>query len=111
MAKKVQVLLVDDLDKSSPADETVSCSLDGVSYEIDLTSDNAAKLRDDLAVWIGHAERTGGRRSAGRSTAGKGSGRKDVGAIRAWARENGHTVNDRGRISAEIQAAYDKAHA
>ena len=62
MAKKVQVLLVDDIDKSSPADETVSFSLDGVSYEIDLTSDNAAKLRDDLAVWIGHAERTGGRR-------------------------------------------------
>ena len=61
MAKKVQVLLVDDVDKSSPADETVSFSLDGVSYEIDLTSDNAAKLRDDLAVWIGHAERTGGR--------------------------------------------------
>lgn len=112
MAKKVQVLLVDDIDKSSPADETVSFSLDGVSYEIDLTSDNAAKLRDDLAVWIGHAERTGGRRTSGRSAgAGKGSGRKDVGAIRAWARENGHTVNDRGRISAEIQAAYDKAHA
>ena len=62
MAKKVQVLLVDDIDKSSPADETVSFSLDGVSYEIDLTSGNAAKLRDDLAVWIGHAERTGGRR-------------------------------------------------
>jgi hypothetical protein len=112
MAKKVQVLLVDDLDKSSPADETVSFSLDGVSYEIDLTSDNAAKLRDDLAVWIGHAERTGGRRSTGRSAAAsKSSGRKDVGAIRAWARENGHSVNDRGRISAEIQAAYDKAHA
>ncbi len=65
MAKKVQVLLVDDIDKSSPADETVSFSLDGVSYEIDLTSGNAAKLRDDLAVWIGHAERTGGRRSTG----------------------------------------------
>ena len=111
MAKKVTITLVDDLDKSTPADETVSFSLDGVSYEIDLTSDNAAKLRDDLAVWIGHAERTGGRRSTGRSTAGKASGRKDVGAIRAWARENGHTVNDRGRISAEIQAAYDKAHA
>ena len=110
MAKKVQVLLVDDVDKSSPADETVSFSLDGVSYEIDLTSQNAAKLRDDLAVWIGHAERTGGRRSAGRA-AGKGSGRKaDLGAVREWARRNGHKVSDRGRISAEVQAAYDRAH-
>jgi hypothetical protein len=111
MAKKVQVLLVDDIDKSSPADETVSFSLDGVSYEIDLTSENASKLRDDLAVWIGHAERTGGRRSTGRST-GKSSGRKaDLGSVRAWARENGHQVSDRGRISAEVQAAYDKANA
>jgi len=112
MAKKVQVLLVDDIDKSSPADETVSFSLDGVSFEIDLTSDNAAKLRDDLAVWIGHAERTGGRRSSGRSTPKvSGSGRKaDLGAVRAWARENGHQVSDRGRISAEVQSAYDKAN-
>ena len=110
MAKKVQVLLVDDIDKSSPADETVSFSLDGVSYEIDLTSENAAKLRDDLSLWIGHAERTGGRRSTGRSS-GKSSGRKpDLGAVRAWARDNGHTVSDRGRISAEVQSAYDKAH-
>ena len=110
MAKKVQVLLVDDVDKSSPADETVSFSLDGVSYEIDLTSKNASKLRDDLAVWIGHAERTGGRRSSGR-TPGKGSSRKgDLGAVRAWARDNGHKVSDRGRISAGVQAAYDKAH-
>ena len=111
MAKKVQVLLVDDVDKSSAADETVSFSLDGVSYEIDLTSKNATKLRDDLAVWIGHAERTGGRRSPGRS-AGKGTGRKaDLGAVREWARQNGHKVSDRGRISADVQAAYDKAHA
>lgn len=110
MAKKVQVLLVDDVDKESPADETVTFSLDGVSYEIDLTSDNAAKLRDDLAVWIGHAERTGGRRSAARP-AGKRAGRRgDVGTVRAWARENGHQVSDRGRISAQVQAAYDKAH-
>jgi hypothetical protein len=111
MAKKVQVLLVDDIDKSSPADETVTFALDGVSYEIDLTSDNAAKLRDDLSLWIGHAERTGGRRSAGRSPAAKSSGTKaDLGAVRAWARENGHQVSDRGRISADIQSAYDKAH-
>jgi hypothetical protein len=112
MAKKVQVLLVDDVDKSSPADETVSFSLDGVSYEIDLTSGNAAKLRDDLAVWIGHAERTGGRRSSGRPTSkSSGSGRKaDLGAVREWARANGHQVSDRGRISAQVQAAYDKAN-
>lgn len=110
MAKKVQITLVDDLDKESPADETVSFSLDGVSYEIDLTAANAGKLRDDLAVWIGHAERTGGRRSTkSRGTTGSG-GRADVAAIREWARANGFTVSDRGRISAEVREAYAKAN-
>ena len=109
MAQRVQVILVDDID-GGQATETVTFSLDGVSYEIDLTSDNAAKLRDDLAVWIGHAERTGGRRSTGRPT-GKSSGRKaDLGSVRAWARENGHQVSDRGRISASIIEAYKDAH-
>ncbi|HRA46360.1 MAG TPA: Lsr2 family protein, partial [Phycicoccus sp.] len=45
MAKKVTISLVDDIDKSDAA-ETVSFSLDGVNYEIDLSSDNAGKLRD-----------------------------------------------------------------
>ncbi len=111
MAKKVQVLLVDDVDKSTPADETVSFALDGVSYEIDLTSENATKLRDDFAMWIGHAERTGGRRSTARAGKAAGAGRKqDLGAVREWARANGYTVSDRGRISAEVQQAYEKAN-
>ncbi|MBN9376412.1 MAG: Lsr2 family protein, partial [Cellulomonas sp.] len=42
MAQKVQVLLVDDLDGGT-ADETVTFALDGISYEIDLTTENAAK--------------------------------------------------------------------
>ena len=45
MARKVQVLLVDDLDGGA-ADETVSFALDGASYKIDLSSINAKKLRD-----------------------------------------------------------------
>ena len=48
MAQKVQVLLVDDLD-GSEATETVSFGLDGVSYEIDLSSGNAGELRNELA--------------------------------------------------------------
>lgn len=107
MAKKVQVMLVDDLDKESPADETVTFALDGVAYEIDLTAENASRLRDTMAVWIGHAERVGGRRSV---RVGSRSGRRDVSEIRAWARENGFEVSDRGRISTEIQDAYEKAH-
>lgn len=110
MAQRVEVILVDDKDGGS-ATETVTFALDGVSYEIDLSEKNAKSLRDDFAKWTGYARRAGsaaGRRSPGRR--GGASRRTDLAAVREWARANGHTVSDRGRISADIQAAYDKAH-
>ena len=82
-----------------------------LSYEIDLSSANAAKLRDALAVYIGHAERMGGRKSTRAAGAAKRSAGGSVSAVREWARSNGHQVSERGRIPADIQAAYDKAHA
>jgi hypothetical protein len=109
MAQRVQYMLVDDLD-GTEAVETVSFSLDGVSYEIDLTASNAKKLRNDLASWVGHARRSGGRKSSRRGAAGGGARRGDLSAVRQWARKNGHQVSDRGRISAGVLAAYDKAH-
>lgn len=112
MAQRVQIMLEDDFD-GSPADETVTFGLDGVTYEIDLSASNAAQLRDVLAPYVGHGRRSGGRRS-GPSTRGatsrSGGSKRDLASVREWARKNGHKVSDRGRISAEIQAAYDKAH-
>lgn len=110
MAKKVHTVLVDDLDHSIPADETVVFALDGVSYEIDLSAQNAEQLRDDFAKWVGHAERTGGRKSTRSGRSAGSTPRKDLSLVRAWARAAGHEVSDRGRISSEIQEAYDKAH-
>jgi hypothetical protein len=117
MAQRVNVELIDDLDES-PAAETVSFALDGVSYEIDLSEANAARLRDALAPFLGHARRVGGRRSGGSSRAssasgssgasGKGAG--NAADIRAWARENGFEVSERGRVSAEVRSAYAAAH-
>jgi hypothetical protein len=111
MAQKVQVLLVDDLDGGT-ADETVSFGVDGVSYEIDLTAEHAAELREALARWIGHARRVGGRSGAGRARGGASSRRSGSGAtdIREWAKEHGYHVSERGRISAEVKAAYEAAH-
>ncbi|MDP9220309.1 MAG: Lsr2 family protein [Actinomycetota bacterium] len=106
MAQHVQVVLVDDLDGGKAA-ETVSFALDGVSYEIDLSAKNAAKLRDALASWVGHSRRAGGRRGGGRARAARGGG-GDLTAMREWGRKNGFKVSDRGRISAELQAAYRK---
>jgi nucleoid-associated protein Lsr2 len=111
MAQKVQVVLVDDID-GGVADETVSFSLDGVAYEIDLSTTNAAQLRDTFAPYVGTARRVGGRASAGRGRgrAGRGTGSRTA-QIRAWARDTGHKVNERGRIPADVVEAYEKAHA
>ncbi|MET8556118.1 Lsr2 family protein [Streptomyces sp. NPDC004959] len=109
MAQKVQVLLVDDLD-GGEADETVTFALDGKSYEIDLTTANADKLRGLLEDYIKSGRRTGGRggaRAKARSSAGSS---EETAAIRAWAKEQGLDVNDRGRVSRAVRQAYEDAH-
>src|SRR3981081_3199509 len=74
MAKKVHVTLVDDFDGEGAADETVEFGLDGVSYEIDLSTKNAAKLRHDLKQWVDAGRRVGGRRRGGSAGSGRGRG-------------------------------------
>ncbi|AXE22362.1 MULTISPECIES: histone-like nucleoid-structuring protein Lsr2 [Streptomyces] len=110
MAQKVQVLLVDDLD-GGEADETVTFALDGKTYEIDLTTANAEKLRGLLEPYTKSGRRTGGRAAAGRAKgrAASGSGHPDTAEIRAWAKAQGMNVNDRGRVPAEIREAYENA--
>ena len=111
VAQKVQVLLVDDLD-GGEADETVTFALDGKTYEIDLTTANADKLRGLLEPV--HEERAPyrwpcrGRPRQGAAPAAGGS--QDTAKIRAWAKENGYEVNDRGRVPADIREAYEKAN-
>ena len=114
MAQRVNVVLVDDLD-GSDAVETVSFALDGVDYEIDLSDQHAAELRDAVSLYVGHARRTGGRRRGGRragSTGGSSASEGGASAadIRAWARENGWDVPERGRVSAEVREAYAQAN-
>lgn len=113
MAQKVQVLLLDDLEGGN-ADETVTFALDGKSYEIDLTAANAEKLRGVLAEYVKSGRRTTGTRS----TRGKGrtapaspsGGNPQTAKMRAWAKDQGYEVNDRGRVPAGIREAYEKAN-
>lgn len=110
VAQIKEVRLVDDLDGSA-ADETVSFSIDGASYEIDLSAGNADKLREALAEYVGSARRAGGRRRSG--TASRRPSRSagsETAEIRAWARDNGHAVSERGRIPRHIVEAYEAAH-
>jgi hypothetical protein len=116
MARKVQVILSDDLDENLPADETVSFSLDGTNYEIDLSEKNAEQMREAFSRYVQAARkvgRGGGRASGGGRSRATGGGRMDreqAGAIRDWARKNGHAVSDRGRIPASVVEAYEAAH-
>ena len=109
MAQKVNIILVDDLDGGS-ADENVKFGLDGVNYEIDLSAGNAAELRSSLERFINAARKASGGRNTQRAKAPTGGRSHDSAQIRQWARDNGYTVNSRGRIQAEIQEAYQKAN-
>ena len=112
MAREVQNRLVDDID-GSEASETVTFNLDGREYEVDLSEENAAKLREGLAPFVSVARRSsGGRPQRGRSS-GDGSqpsrstyDRGTNAAIREWARQHGHEVAVRGRIPAPVLKAY-----
>lgn len=104
MARQIIHQLVDDLDGTVlpvGEGETVRFSLDGRAYEIDLSSANAQNLRDAVAPFVAAGRRQGGSASARPRASGR-----DLVAIRAWARENGFSVSDRGRIPAEIEQAY-----
>ncbi len=112
MAQRLLVRYIDDLD-GTEADtvETVQFALDGVSYEIDLSETNSARLRDALTEFVSHARRLGGRSRRGQAastTAGR--SRTDTEAIREWARANGHTISDRGRIPSRVLDAYSAAN-
>lgn len=118
MVQRVQSVLVDDLDGRSPAEETVSFALDGVNYEIDLSSANAERFREAVRPWQEHGrrlaragrhprtERRRGRAAATRARIDPAKSR----AIRVWAEENGFKISARGKIPDAVHRAFDAAH-
>ena len=109
MAQRTVVELLDDLDGKT-ADETVTFGLDGVIYEIDLSSKNADKLRSSITPFVEKARKAGGRQTArtGRISGPRTARTRERSAdIRAWAKRHGITVNDRGRIPAQVVEAYE----
>lgn len=111
MAKKLITRLIDDLDGTEleSGGESVTFALDGRSYEIDLSASNAEALRETLAPYIKAARRASSASSpASRPRRGSNSG-SDLGIIRAWAKKNGFTVSDRGRVPAVVLEAYEAA--
>lgn len=102
------MVTTDDLDGSQGA-ETITFGLDGVTYEIDLGESNRSRLAGALAPFMA-AGRRASRGSRRRSSPQAGTSRIDRAAVRAWARETGLTVSERGRISSEVMRQYEAAH-
>ena len=112
MAQRVQVELVDDLN-GEIAQETVRFGVDGTEYEIDLTTENAEKLRSTLTEYVDKARKATGRKGQKASTSGTStnrSKREDTQQIRKWAQDNGYNPSTRGRITQSILDAYTAAH-
>jgi hypothetical protein len=107
MASRVVVEFTDDLD-GKPAEETVTFGLDGLTYEIDLTSKNAAKLRKAFEPWQESARRTGGGKRGKRSGAAAKSA-VDTKAVRAWAASNGIELSPRGRLPKDVVEQFHAA--
>jgi hypothetical protein len=112
VARETFTKLIDDLD-GGEAHETVKFGLDGHSYEIDLSTKNANKLRNALAGYVENGTRLTGRSSAsiGRGVRGRGTAvaeRDQNKAIRAWAQRKGLDVAPRGRIKQEIVEQYHR---
>ncbi|MEV6826342.1 Lsr2 family protein [Amycolatopsis sp. NPDC051102] len=111
MAQKVLVEILDDIDGSAAA-QTVQFGLDGVTYEIDLSDENATALRDEFTRYIGAGRRISSRRSrAAASRPMTTSDRERNQQIRAWASANGYEISERGRLSTQVVSAYEQAHA
>ncbi|CRK55627.1 Histone protein Lsr2 [Alloactinosynnema sp. L-07] len=113
MAQKTVVELVDDLDGGT-ADETVTFALDGVDFLIDLSTENATRLRESLAEFVGHARRTGGRKAKVNAVTARKSpsaaDKADNQAIREWARSQGESIAERGRIPQALVIKFQEAH-
>jgi nucleoid-associated protein Lsr2 len=106
MAQKIQTLFIDDID-GGDAEGTVRFGLDGTEYEIDLSARHDEELRSALSTYVAHARKVPVKASR---PAARGTGRRpssiDAVAVRAWARDNGYEIKERGRVPADLVAKY-----
>jgi Lsr2 len=108
MAQQVQTLFIDDIDGGEAAG-TVRFALDGVDYEIDLSTEHADKLHTMLDNYIGHARKVGSTRRAARGPGRRNTSVIDTHRVREWAKEQGIEIKDRGRVPADIVTRYREA--
>jgi hypothetical protein len=115
MANRVIHQLVDDLDGSvipPGTGERLTFALRGKEYYLDLSDANVERLNKAVQPFIDAAvTATKSRRLSTGASIRQPPGLGDRAAvIRAWARDHGHDVSIRGRISQEIVAAFELAN-
>jgi len=108
MAQKIQTLFIDDID-GGEAEGTVRFGLDGTDYEIDLSARHDQELRSTLTQYIAHARKVSGAGRRGTTRAGRTPGSANTVAVRAWAKEQGYDIKERGRVPADIVTKYREA--
>ncbi|MBO1756574.1 Lsr2 family protein [Allobranchiibius sp. CTAmp26] len=94
MTQRAVTVLEDDVD-GGPAVETIRFGLDGVAYEIDLSSRHAEQLRSALDGWRRHARRAG---TAHPAVPRQVDTPVDSRAVRAWATSRNLDLPAKGRI-------------
>lgn len=108
MAQQIQTLFIDDIDGGA-AEGTVRFGLDGSNYEIDLSGKHGVELHEALAKYIEHSRKVrvtakhaplGSRRTVSAV---------DSTAVRAWAKDRGMGIKDRGRVPASVVEQYRAA--
>ena len=110
MAQKVVREFIDDIDGSA-AERTFTFAVDGTAYEIDLSSANIAEFKAAIGGFIESARKvkatSNGQRQRGASTIDLRKQRERLNEVREWARTKGYSVSNRGRVSAEVLAAFE----
>ncbi|MCJ1707117.1 Lsr2 family protein [Microbacterium sp. VKM Ac-2923] len=109
MATKHIAQITDDLDGTvleQGEGKRITFSVEGRAYEIDLSATNADKFYKALTPYVDAARsvKSGAATRVGQTPRQKSD--LDLGAVREWARANGHTVSDRGRVPSMIVDAY-----
>ena len=119
MAQRTQVLLTCDVhDGDAEAADTVVFTVEGQSYECELCEAHLAEFREAMEIWSSHSRPVGRSRAATgarlvrgpRSRSAGSSGGPSAADIREWARSQGMEVSARGRVPADLHAAYAAAH-
>jgi hypothetical protein len=117
MAERIYVQVVDDIDGKVLREgegETIHFSVDGVSYEIDLSVKHAREFRKSMSPYTSSATRINGKRRGGKTSSHQEKPTRidpfQSKHIRQWANANGYSIGKKGRIPTNVLNAYNAAN-